>query len=289
MSLAETITRARHGDWHGHNGSIPTPGHSPRDRGLSVRDAPGGDDVILNCFNDPAFDWKAYKDDLRRDGLLPVREAPRPAGDDASRSYVYRTADGEPAFRMVRTMRASGKSFHAEHPDGLGGWTKGMGGASPLPYRLPELLAAHPDDAVYIVEGEKDADNLAALGLIATTNPNGAGKWRDAFTAHLKGRECVILPDNDAPGRDHAAKVSASLRAAGVDHVIVPLPGLPDKGDVSDWLAAGGDVVQLANFAADAWTAPAPEPTPTRRPRNPGSIGSSTISPRPPTGSPAAW
>ena len=42
-------------------------------------------------------------------------------------------------------------------------------------YRLPELMAAAPIEPVWICEGEKDADNVAALGLIATTSPGGAG------------------------------------------------------------------------------------------------------------------
>ncbi len=56
------------------------------------------------------------------------------------------------------------------------------------PYRLPELAAADPRRSVFVVEGEKDADRLAALGAVATCNPGGAGKWRPEFGAHLAGR-----------------------------------------------------------------------------------------------------
>jgi len=253
MSLAEKITRAKGGDWHGHQGLIPGPGHSANDRSLSVRDK-GVDEVLLHSFaGDP---WEPIKDAWRADGTLPPCETLWGGSAALSTSYVYEDETGRPAFRMVRTMRATGKSFHAEHLNDSGGWTKGMNGTAPLLYRLPELLAAHPDELVYIVEGEKDADNLAALGMVATTNPNGAGKWRDTYSAHLKGRECIILADNDAPGRDHAAKVAGSLRASGVDHVVVELPGLPDKGDVSDWLANGGSAAQLADLAQSAWGVP---------------------------------
>ena len=50
-------------------------------------------------------------------------------------------------------------------------------GVERVPYRLPELLNAAPDTTVFVCEGEKDCDALHALGLIATTNPGGAGKW----------------------------------------------------------------------------------------------------------------
>lgn len=253
MSLAESITRAKRGDWYGNRGRIPGPGHGPNDRSLSIRDK-GADDVLLHSF--AGDDWQTVKDAWRADGTLPPRDTSKSKNDNVLTSYLYRDADGSASFRMIRTQRPTGKSFHAEHSDGRGGWIKGMNGTRPLPYRLPELLATHPDAIVYIVEGEKDADNLAALDVVATTNPNGAGKWRDGFSAYLKGRKCVVLPDNDAPGRDHAIKVSASLRAAGADCIIVELPGLPEKGDVSDWLAKGGDKSQLFSLATDAWDAP---------------------------------
>ena len=251
MSLARAITESLRGDWSGDQGLIPTPGHSPKDRGLSIRDNATGDDVVLHCFNDASLDWKGLKDQWRKDGLLPDRnDARQPAQTPATR-YVYRDSTGAEAFRMVR---GASKRFHVEHPDGRGGWAAGMNGTAPLPYRLPELLAAHPDEPVYIVEGEKDADNLAALGFVTTTNPNGALKWRDSFAEYLHGRECVILPDNDGPGRAHGLDVAARLRAANIDAVILELPGLPEKGDVSDWIAAGGTAAALGELTTLAFS-----------------------------------
>src|SRR5438067_1776266 len=65
----------------------------------------------------------------------------------------------------------------------------------PTLYRLPALLAADPGAPVYVVEGEKCADALAALGLVSTTNSGGAGHRPDAGAAYLAGRDVVILPD----------------------------------------------------------------------------------------------
>jgi hypothetical protein len=55
----------------------------------------------------------------------------------------------------------------------------------------------------------------------------------------------IILPDNDAPGREHAALVADALTGIARRVRIATLPGLPDKGDVSDWIAAGGTVSGL--------------------------------------------
>ncbi|MFN8547762.1 MAG: hypothetical protein U0527_07255 [Candidatus Eisenbacteria bacterium] len=116
-------------------------------------------------------------------------------------------------------------------------------------YRLGDLLA-EPEAWVYLVEGEKDADNLHRLGLVATTNPMGAGKWRNDYNESLRGRHVVILPDNDEPGETHARDVARRLSGIAASVRVVELPGLPPKGDVSDWLAAGGNRQALEALAA---------------------------------------
>ena len=65
---------------------------------------------------------------------------------------------------------------------------------------------------VYIVEGEKAADALAGLGVVATCSPGGANKWRAEYGKPLAGADVVILPDNDAPGRRHATAVAKALQ-----------------------------------------------------------------------------
>jgi hypothetical protein len=122
-----------------------------------------------------------------------------------------------------------------------------------VPYRLPELIeaiaAGHP---VFVAEGEKDCDALWSLGIPSTCNPQGAGKWRNGFSEHFSGASVYILPDNDEPGRAHAEQVLTSLTGAGAAARILQLPGLPDKGDVSDWLKSGGTAEQLYQLAQEA-------------------------------------
>jgi putative DNA primase/helicase len=101
------------------------------------------------------------------------------------------------------------------------------------------------------VEGEKDADALGGLGLVATTNPHGAGKWRDEYSETLRGAHVVILPDRDEPGRKHADQVARSLWGKASKIKVVELPGDSVK-DVSDWLRAGGTKEQLLKLVAQA-------------------------------------
>src|SRR5690606_9048632 len=117
--------------------------------------------------------------------------------------------------------------------DGKKVWN--LDGCRRVLYRLPEILAAIQEEkTVYVVEGEKDADRLAAIGIPATCNPMGAGKWRDEYSGSLEGADVVILPDNDDAGRRHADAVARSLTGKARRVRVLTLPGLPEKGDVSD-------------------------------------------------------
>lgn len=175
-------------------------------------------------------------------------------------TYDYCDEDGRLLFQVVRYTP---KAFRQRRPDGQGGWIWQIGDVRRVLYRLPEVVRAAPrGGAVYVVEGEKDADALARLGLVATTNPGGAGKWQDAYTETLRGASVVILPDADEPGRRHAEQVAAALHGVAASVKVLALPGLPEKGDVSDWLNAGGTREELERLADDApeWGPPQPQP-----------------------------
>jgi Protein of unknown function (DUF3987)/Toprim-like len=93
----------------------------------------------------------------------------------------------------------------------------------------------------YAVEGEQDVLTLRTIGLVATTSGN-AGSWNEVHATQLQAAgvtKVVVLPDHDDAGRKHAETVARSCHAAGLQVKLVMLPGLPDKGDVSDWLAVG--------------------------------------------------
>jgi hypothetical protein len=164
-------------------------------------------------------------------------------------TYDYRAEDGTLLYQQVRF---DPKEFRMRRPDTNGGWSWDLNGTRRILYRLPELIAADTSQFVFIPEGEKDVDGIIERGGIASCNPNGAGKWRDEYSEHFRGRRCVVLPDKDEPGRQHARKVAASLVTHGATVRILELPGLPPKGDVSNWFQAGGALEQLNGLAKDA-------------------------------------
>ncbi|HEU0183792.1 MAG TPA: AAA family ATPase, partial [Blastocatellia bacterium] len=179
-------------------------------------------------------------------------------------TYDYRDEDGKLLFQAIRYAP---KDFKQRRPDGAGGFIYNLQGVPRVLYRLPELIAADSGEIVFLVEGEKDVDRLRAGGLVATCSPMGAGKWRDEYAKFLAGRKVVIIPDNDQPGRDHAQAEAKSLRGVAVSGGTLTLPGLPEKGDVSDWLSLGGTIETLRAMAEAALGRPPdadPQPEPER-------------------------
>lgn len=148
-------------------------------------------------------------------------------------TYDYTNANGELLYQVCRYEP---KGF-AQRRSVNGKWVYGLGDVPRVLYRLPQVIEAVAlKKEVFVVEGEKDADLLAEMGYVATTNAMGAGKWRPEYTKVLAGASVVILPDNDEPGQSHAESVARELLAAGAVVKVVNLPGLPPKGDFSDYV-----------------------------------------------------
>ena len=168
----------------------------------------------------------------------PAGKTETPSTDPELGPYIYRDPAGKPYARVARTPGRSSR-FTQKHWTGQA-WADGMPKRK-LPYRLPELLAADPAELVCITEGEKDAVNVAKLGFIATTNPNGAKGWNSEklipYFAPLK--HFVIFEDNDDPGRERTKRIITTLRQfiPTGDIRVVKFPELPEGADVSDWLA----------------------------------------------------
>jgi len=114
-------------------------------------------------------------------------------------------------------------------------------------YRLPAVLQA---DAVYLVEGEKDAGTLESGGMVATTNSGGAAqKWLPEYTEALRDRRVVIIPDNDEPGRKRAKLIERELAGKAAEVLVVEVP---TGKDVTEFIEAGNSVADLENLVREA-------------------------------------
>jgi hypothetical protein len=221
------------------------PAHDDDNASLSLREEDGK--VLVRCHR--GCSQEAVIDALRVRKLWPER-IERAAEQAIVYDYV-----AENGALLFQTVRFPPKEFRQRRPDGKGRWVWNLRDVRLVPYRLPELIEAVAlEKPVFIVEGEKDVSNLAKIDLTATCNACGAKKWRAEYSAFLKGADVIILPDNDPPGGEHAELVAKSLHGSARRIRVLELPNLPAKGDVSDWLAAGGDaqlLLQLAESASD--------------------------------------
>ena len=147
------------------------------------------------------------------------------------KEYDYTDENGA---RLYQTVRFEPKDFRQRRSDGNGGWIW-KGPERPVPYKLPELIASG-NAPVLIAGGEKDVDNLRALGFTATCNHGGEGKWWPELTPYLKDRRVFILCDNDEQGEKHQEVVGAALNGVASEIRVVRFPELPAKGDVSDFI-----------------------------------------------------
>lgn len=239
----------------GHVGRCPA--HEDRQASLSIGTGRDGR-VLLHCHAGCATEAVVAALGLDLRALMPPDPRPATTLGDLVASYDYVSEDGELLYQVCRFLP---KTFRQRRPEGRG-WSYRLGDVRRVPYRLPEVVAARAAGRVIlVVEGEKDADRLATLGFVATTNAGGAGKWDPAWAALFAGAKVAILPDADEPGHAHAQQVAASLAPVAQWVRVVALPALPPKGDVSDWLDAGGTVAALKTHitAAPPWT-----PTPAR-------------------------
>lgn len=219
-----------------------------------------------------AIDWLRDHGFHVEDDERPAKQARKPNGDHREperrerpegvleAEYTYTDAAGKPVliverFRLPEPER---KTFRQRLPSGK----RSVKGAPVVPYNLPNVLEAiKRGEPVFVVEGEKDVENMRdLLQLVATCNAGGAGKWTEAHAKALAGADLVWLPDNDDAGRSHVANGALLTKPFAARQRVLDLPDLDEKGDVSDWIERGGDRPELDALLRDRsriWT---PEP-----------------------------
>jgi putative DNA primase/helicase len=155
---------------------------------------------------------------------------------------------------LYQTVRLSPKGFYQRRPDRHGGWINNLKGVRPVIFELPAVLEAiAAEKTICTTEGEEDAKALHARGYTATCNHGGAGKWFDHHSQCLVGAvDVVLFGDNDGPGRAHLAKQVHSLQTVGIVPRIATLDGLPEHGDIRNWLKMHPDQEELDRLIAEA-------------------------------------
>jgi uncharacterized protein DUF3631 len=212
------------------------PAHADSEPSFGFKIGPDGQVAAINCF--AGCSPRAIAEAL---GVTVNDFRPHPIKQSKSIQAVYDYHD-EQGVLLYQVVRRADKALRFRHPDPTkkGGWVWDAQGIRRVLYKLPELKG-HP--RLYVSEGEKDVDACRLLDLPATTNPSGAGGWTADFTAQLVAtgvKEVVVLVDNDPAGDARGWHVARACLEVGLEVKRVLLPGLPEKGDISDWIEEQG-------------------------------------------------
>lgn len=154
--------------------------------------------------------------------------------------YIYRDENGKPLYKVIRFKP---KNFmQAKYEDGE--WIYKMSGVRYVLYNLSNVIKS---DVIYFVEGEKDADNLNKIGLVATTTVGGASGFKKhalEYSKYLKDKIIYIVPDNDKAGYNYAQNIKNALEGIAAEIKILKLKNeiknLKEKCDISDVLEKYG-------------------------------------------------
>ena len=239
---------------HGQGWMACCPAHEDRNPSLSLTDGENG--PLVHCHAGcPQGD---VIEALRQRGLWQKSETEPPQ----KTTYIYRHEDGTPAFHVHRTdCPGSGKKIVQQLPNGQ--W-KAPPAPRPL-YNLP-LIVSNPQEPVLVVEGEKTADAAAVIfpvDWVVITSAGGSKAAKQSDWSVLKGRQVLIWPDNDSPGRRYAEDVKRLCEAAGAARAsIFSYPtevAFPAGWDLADPLPEGFTLPP-----AEELTHPPPKPEPVK-------------------------
>lgn len=235
------------------NGSQHTarcPAHADDRNSLSV--SQNGNKILVKCFagclpesvcQSIGLELKDLFYDSPSNGLITQNKSNEVKREEIC-AYDYRDENGDLLYQNVRFLltfgdETTGKDFKARRiENGCEVWN--LNDVRRVPYRLPDLIATlekNPKQIVFLAEGEKDADNLSGLNLIASSFKH----WKQEFNSFITGANVVILCDHDKSGVKQATDAARIIRANAASLRVVDLydaDPLPEKHgrDVSDWL-----------------------------------------------------
>jgi putative DNA primase/helicase len=273
MDYSNIKSHFRVKDEHGDKCKAMCPAHPDKEASLSISYDSKENKTLVFCH--AGCETKDILDavGLRISDLFDkeqVANTSNEKGKNIEAIYKYRDESGNVLFEKVRfrpkgfsqrrnvqgaTVWGLDKGIYYETYPGSNQWSRNKRDnansrefpeCNPILYNLPELVqATNNNQEIFVVEGEKDAENLKKWGFVATCNPDGASKssqnpkWNSEFNKYFKDAKVIILKDNDDAGAAHAENVALNLHETATYVKCPELTGLDEKGDISDWIQEG--------------------------------------------------
>lgn len=224
------------------------PSHDDQNPSLSIRETAEGK-ILLKCFSGCTID------NICSSLNVPLSELFDKSKNNHKETkrivYSYKDEEGHELYRKIRIepgQNGRAKDFYCERNEN-NKKVRNLKGCRKVLYRLPELLEAILNNkTIFLVEGEKDADKLIEMGLVATTALESL-KWRDEYSNTLKNADVVILYDMDKTGLERRDLLCKHLYGWVKRLRVIDLPGLiyqeSHGHDISDWLTRGNTIINL--------------------------------------------
>ena len=267
MSAQELATALGHPkkSGNGYLASCPVPSHGQGngDRNPSLHIATSDDgNYLFKCFG--GCDQHTVFQTIKDMGLLPslperpdylsgIKPIPYIQTPTFQQEWHYTDEDGVTLFvkQRFKTNDHKGKTYKTLRVMPDNSRQSKLGDCRIVPYKLPDLLqATAAGRVVYIVEGEKAADALGSLGVVATTSHAGSGNWSPELNQYFAGANVVIVPDNDQAGWNYAHRVVEALLPDAKSIRVLDLGLTEPKADAFEWVTKyGGDRQTLAQLA----------------------------------------
>jgi hypothetical protein len=206
--------------------------------------------VCNRDYSEAAPGWRltSKRDSQGGRFFAPIEQQQKAIRPAQKRIWEYPDREGNPLVRIIRIDDGKGgkPKRWQEHWNGKV-WVKGLKGVKreDIPvYRYAEIKEAIAEGkTIFIVEGESCADAMWSIGLPATTNIGGSGKWQPSDTADLVGMaRTVLCPDRDKPGMKHMETIAEKFPEVQWLYAFPYSPlwkKLPQSQgvDVADWIA----------------------------------------------------
>jgi putative DNA primase/helicase len=207
------------------------------------------------------------------DSILLMQTAPDPEGKPSfntwgvegppvrpgeKRRHIYRRDTLPVRIKVMNSGGGAANWYRVQNNEGHFGWQA----RKPEGYReVPYLGGSDPFDPevavddLYWPEGEKDVDSVIQLGALAITFGGTGDGLPVGCERYFIDRNVIVLADNDEGGRKHAEQKAALIHSVARSVRIVHFPELPEKNDVSDWIALGNglDDLRRRTEAAAVW------------------------------------